>query len=312
MRLLLKRFFAITALTALDAIRQPIVLLLTTSTLVAIALMPVLLMHGLGESQKLVQDSALALHFVAGLFLGGYAASAGLGAEIHRGTLSTVLSKPVDREVFFLAKFAGIAITLALFSFTSILATMMSVHVAEDPPDNIWNAGGIMLAAVAVAYAVAGIINFWKRRPFVSTAFLLVIGFQALAFVIGIAAKTVTWRVMPASLLVSVATLVLAAIALALITRLDLVPTLAVCTLIFLLGLMTDYLLGHEARTSVLAATAYNLLPNWQHFWLADALAGDGSIPWIYVRRVAVYAMFYLLGTLSLGMVSFRNVETEA
>jgi hypothetical protein len=106
--------------------------------------------------------------------------------------------------------------------------------------------------------------------------------------------------------------LVLAAIALALITRLDLVPTLAVCTVIFLAGLMTDYLLGHAAKTSYLAAFAYNLIPNWEHFWLADALAGDGTIPWLYVGRVTVYAIFYLIGTLSLGMLSFRNVETEA
>ena len=94
MKLVLKRFLTIAALTTLEAIRQPILLILTTSSIVIIGLMPVLLMHTMGETRKLVQDSALAFHFVCGLFLGGYAASAALGNEIRRGTiLKTVLAQ---------------------------------------------------------------------------------------------------------------------------------------------------------------------------------------------------------------------------
>ena len=54
--------------------------------------------------------------------------------------------------------------------------------------------------------------------------------------------------------------------------------------MIFLLGLMTDYLLGHAANSSPLAALAYNLIPNWENFWMADALVGNAAgLPWVYV-----------------------------
>ena len=305
----LRKFLAIAGLTTLEALRQPFPLLLTATSVIAISLMPVLLMFTLGEAPKLVQDSALALHFVFGLLLGGYTASAALGREIRRGTLATVLSKPVERETFFLAKFAGVTGVLALFSIATGITTLLAGRLADNPAMSV---SIFLYAAPFAAFLLAGLLNYFKHRPFVSTAFVLLVIFLAGVFLFATLTGNVAWRLLPASLLVSLATLVLAGIALALITRLDLVPTLAICTMIFLVGLMTDYLLGRAAESSRLAALAYNLIPNWQHFWLADALTGDGTIPWRYVGRVGIYAMFYLIGSLTLGILSFRNVETKA
>ncbi|MCG3150620.1 MAG: hypothetical protein PCFJNLEI_04108 [Verrucomicrobiae bacterium] len=311
MRLLLKRFLAIAGLTLLEALRQPILLLLTTTCALFILLLPVLLMHTMGESDKLVQDSALASHFIGGLLLGGYAASAALGRELKRGTLATVLSKPVDRELFFIAKFAGVVGVLALFSIATGIATLLAARMAQDAYSVEFSSIGPPLAAIFLAYIVAGLLNYYRQRPFVSTAFGLLVGLLAVAFGVAVATTGIPWPVLPASLLVALATLVLAGVALALITRLELVPTLAVCTVVLLAGLMSDYLLGRIAGTNALAAFAYHLLPNWQHFWVADGLMGDGKIPWVYVRQVAGYSIFYLLGVLSLGMLSFRNVEPK-
>lgn len=304
-----RKFLAIAGLTTLEALRQPFPLLLTTTCVVAITLMPVLLLHTMGEAQKLVQDSALALHFVGGLLLGGYAASSTLGREIRRGTLAAVLSKPVERGTFFLAKFAGVAGVLALFSMAIGSATLLAGYLAENSAPLVNN---LLYAAPFAAFLLAGLLNYFRHRPFVSTAFVLLIVF--LAGIFGLAAFTgsIAWRLLPASLCVSMATLILAGIALVLTTRLNLVPTLAVCTVIFLVGLMTDYLLGRAAESNQLAALAYNLIPNWQHFWLVDALTSNGTIPWRYVGQVGIYATFYLIGCLSLGILSFRNIETKA
>ena len=312
MKIPLRKFLAIAGLTTLEALRQPFALLLTATSVLAIALMPVLLMHTMGEAQKLVQDSALALHFVCGLLLGGYAASAALGREIRRGTLATVLSKPVERGIFFLAKFSGVAGVLILFSIATGITTMLAGHMAADPYNSETTLSLCLYIAPYAAFIIAGILNYALHRPFVSTAFMLLVVLLAGIFAFAALTGNVAWRLLPASLCISLATLVLAGIALALITRLDLVPTLAVCTVIFLVGLMTDHLLGRTAETNHLAALAYNLIPNWQHFWLADALTGEGTIPWRYVGWVEIYATFYLIGSLTLGILSFRNVETKA
>ena len=309
----LRRFFAVAGLTTLEALRQPFLLFLTASCVIGISLMPVLLLHTMGDAPKLVQDSALALHFVGGLLLGGYAASAALGREIRRGTLATILSKPVDRSTFFLAKFAGVAGVLILFSMATGIATLLAAHMADSSNTFDLATGGPLYAAPVAALILAGLLNYFKHRPFVSTTFVLLVVFLVIVFGVAALAGNVAWRVLPASLLITFATFVLAAIALTLITRLDLVPTLAVCTVIFLAGLMTDYILGRAAASSLWVAFVYKLIPNWQHFWLADALTAEGStIPWRYVGWVGIYATFYLIGSLTLGILLFRNVETKA
>lgn len=308
----LKQFFAVAGLTLLETLRQPVLLLLTTSGVVFVALLPGLLMHTLGDAAPVVQDSALAVQFVGGLLLGCLAASVSLGREIRRGTLATVLSKPVEREWFFLAKFAGVAALLVLYAAVSSAATLLATHMVRETYQVDWVTGGWLLGAVAVAYVGAGLRNYFAHRPFVSNAFGLLLLTIAAALLRTALAEPLPWRLVPACVLVGVATLLLAAVALALITRLELVPTLAVVSVVFVAGLMTDYLLGRAAQQNLLAALLYNVLPNWQHFWMADALAGSGEIPWAYVRQVAAYGGWYLVGVLALGMWAFRNVEAKA
>ena len=322
MRWRLRQFLAIAGLTALEAVRQPITLLIAATGVVGIGLLPLVITHTLGEGDKLVRDSGLAFHLVSGLVLGCYAACSSLAQEIRRGTVSSVLSKPVGRDLFFLAKFCGIAFVMVLFSAAAGAAVVMSTRTAANLFFPDWWSGAPLLAAPPLAFAAAGTINYLRRRPFVSTAFGLLLAALAIAFVVSgmldaggrlVPFGTLySWKTVPATALVLLATLVLTGIAVSLAIRLDTVPTLSICSVIFLVGLMSDYLFGRHAGSSRLAAGLYRLLPNGQHFWVADALTGDGAIPWAYVARAALYAAFYLAGVLSLGMIAFRHMEVRS
>lgn len=322
MRLLIKQFVAIARLTALEAVRQPICFLLAGTTIAFIALLPVLIMHTFGEGDKLVRDSALALHFVGGLLLGGYAACSSLAHEIKRGTAASVLSKPVGKELFFLAKFCGVALVLGLYSVGCAIGTLLSARMAAEAYTIDWWAGAPFIAAPVLACGLAAAWNFFTHRPFVSRAFGLLIILVVVAFVVSgffdaqgkmvAFGNAVPWRLAPAGVLVSLATLVLAALAVTLAARLETVPTLAICSVVFLVGLMSDYVLGRHVAENKLAAVLYWLIPNWQHFWVPDALSGDGVIPWAYVVRVGGYAVLYLVGMLCLGVVAFRELEIKA
>jgi hypothetical protein len=316
-------------LTAVEAIRQPICLLLTTTCVVLTALIPLIAMHNFGEDGKLVRDSGLAFHLVFGLFVAGYAACSSLATEMRSGTASAVLSKPVGREVFFLAKFVGVAIVVVAFSACATLTTLLSERVAEkfySIPEltgyiTDWQTGTILILAPFVAYLIAGAINYVARRPFGSTAFGLVfLCLLAAAFVAGFFDRTghrapfdlaVEWRILPASLLVTLALIVLSAIAMAMSTRLSTVPTLTFSGAILAAGLMSDYWLGEKAAISRIAGFFYRIIPNWQHFWLSDALSNGGTIPWTYVIGAAFYAAAYSAGILCLGLLSFRHVEMK-
>ena len=319
MRLHLQQFIAIARLALLESLRQPVVLLLTLACLTFVALLPVLITHVLGDGQRIVRDSALAMHLVCGLVLGTYAACASLRDEVRRGTASAVLSKPVGRTLFLLAKFAGLALVMVLFSFLLSIAVILAARTAaQDFVFDAWGAGPLLLAVV-LALIIGGLQNFLLRRPFCSRAFgaLLILAPLALAWSAvydDTGARAAAYgsalplNTLPASVLITLAILLLTGLSVSLATRLDVVPTLAICASLLMGGLMSDYLLGPAAATHRAAALLYGLLPNFQHFWAVDALA-HGAIPWSYVGQAALYGALYLAGVLSAGIVAFRHME---
>jgi hypothetical protein len=318
MRRYLSQFVSIAHLGILETVRQPVFLLIYTSGLLLTGLFPVLISFTLGQAGKVTRDSALALHFVLGLILGAFSACATLTHEMRRGTAAAILTKPVAREVFFLAKYAGIAAVMLAFSATMTLATFLSMRTVAPIYEFDWWGSGPLLVAVVVAYAWGGLVNFFKRTPFVSSTTGTLMLLVALAFALSWAhspadgsAPVFDLRVAPAAALISMGILVLAAISVTLAIRLDVVPTLSLASFVFVGGLVSDYFFGRHATTSVAARFFYTAMPNWQHFWMADALSGAGVIPWSYVLHAACYAAAYLAGMLCLGLFSFRNLEVS-
>jgi ABC-2 type transport system permease protein len=323
MRLAIKQFTGITALTALEASRQPIFLLLTTVVVLFIGLLPLIITHVIGESSRIVRDSALAVQLVSGLVLGCFAATSTITHELRKGTLASILSKPVNRTLFFLAKFSGVAVIMLVYGITTTMATMLSVRTAAETFHFDWWGVGPLFVAILLSYSWAGIQNFILRIPFVSRTYLLVSFSVAIAFLISCAIQghnhdhdtagfgsALSWNIIPAGILLSMAMVMLSALAVSLATRLDMVPTFSLCLGIFLLGLMSDYLFGQHADGHWLYGLVYGILPNWQHFWAVDALS-EAGIPWRYTIHVAGYVIMYTAVVLSAGLISFSRMEVS-
>ena len=90
----------------------------------------------------------------------------------------------------------------------------------------------------------------------------------------------------------------------------DVVPTLAICSALFLMGLMSDYFWGERAKAgSWWASILYTVTPNWQLFWLADALEGNNNIPLSYLAEAFGYACTYIAATLAVALMLFEDRE---
>lgn len=318
----LRQFVTISRLTVLEAVRQPLSFLLFATTLSIIALMPLTLSHTLGESSKFVRDGALAFMMLAGLILGAHLACSALSAEMRRGTVSAVLSKPVNRTVFFLAKYVGIALLMTVFSAGLLMAILLAVRAVHEPWITDWWAAGPLIAVIILSFLLGGLINFFLRRPFISNTFVTLFVLLLLAFFfsgfVDAQGEPATFgllydfRILRAGGLIILAIWVLSAISVALATRLSTIPTLAFCGFVFFFGLLSDYLFGRFADTVLWAKVLYYALPNWQHFWVVDALAADTTIPIAYVLHVGVYALCYTGVVLIFGLLAFKQMEVEA
>ena len=318
----MRQFRNIAVNAFMELIRQPIFLLLMTGSVLFEICLAVPYYFAFGDEMKLVKTSALAVMLLSGLFGAVLSASASLAREIRSGTALTVLSKPVGRAQFLFAKFAGLAGALTLLAYVNFIGVLLASWLAFDAYGKTdVSAIGIFVGGIALAYALAGCSNFFLRRPFVSDAVLGVVVMSTLTtFVIlqfssqmqslGQMAS-VDWRLLPAGILILFALWILAALALACSTRLDTIPTLAICSAIFLVGLMSDYFFGlPAARGSWWASTLYTVVPNWQLFWLADALeTGKNTFQWAYVGKALGYAVCYVGAALAVGAALFEERE---
>jgi hypothetical protein len=128
----MRQFIAIAANAFMELIRQPIFLLLmTTSALFEVGLSCVSY-FGFGDEPKMVKVSVLAVMLVAGLFSAVMSASASVAREIRSGTALAVLAKPVSRPQFLLAKYAGLALSLVVLTYVNCVAALLATRMTFD------------------------------------------------------------------------------------------------------------------------------------------------------------------------------------
>jgi ABC-2 family transporter protein len=318
----MRQFLTIAANAFMELVRQPIFLLLMTGSVLFEIFLAVPYYFAFGDEPKLVENSVLAVTLLSGLFGAVLSASSSLAREIRSGTALAVLSKPVSRVQFLLAKYAGLAAALTVLTYINMVGVLLAGRMAFDAYGKTdLPAIGIFAAGILLAYALAGFSNFFLRRPFVSDAVFAMLVFTTLAaFIVFQFTKqmesldtvaTVNWNLLPAGILILFALWILAAVALACSTRFDTIPTLAICSAVFLVGLMSDYFFGTRAQAGEWwASTLYSIIPNWQLFWLADAIdTGKSTFQWAYVGKAFAYAVCYAGAALAVGTALFEERE---
>ncbi len=318
----MRQFITIATNAFMELVRQPVFLLLMTASAVFEIFLATPYYFAFGDEPKLVKNSTLAVMLLAGLLGAVLSASASLAREIRAGTALAVLSKPVGRARFLLAKYAGLMAALALLTYVNLIAALLASRMAFDAYGSTdMFSVGIFALALVLAYLLGGFSNFFLRRPFVSEAVFCLVLMVTVAFVVinfytregtpQAFAAGVDWRLVPAGILILFALWILAAVALVCSTRFDTIPTLAICSGLFLLGLMSDYLFGRAAdHGSWLASVLYTVTPNWQLFWLADVLdSGKTTFHWGYVGKAFAYAVAYVGAALALAITLFEERE---
>ncbi len=298
-----------------ENLREPIYLLVLLTALSLIGILPAFTLFVFREQVKLVVDSALATMLFFGWILAVLSASHAISEEIDSGTANLLLAKPVLRPAFILGKTAGILLGLAVFGLLTGLATLIAVRVAKDQFYFDQKGFTIYFAALALSLLAAALNNFLRRGSFPMVAVLSLLAGVPLAAVIvrwlPVDQQFVSyqWSLLPALVLILYAVWTMGVLATALSTRLALMPNMLVCAFVFVVGLMSDYLLGRYAAENWLAAIFYALVPNWQLFWMADALAAGKAIPWEYVGWGALYVLLFSGFFLTAAILMFQHRE---
>jgi hypothetical protein len=309
-------FFQIARNTFRESIREPIFFILLLTALVLIGLFPSASLFVFSEQLKLVVDSAMATSMVFGLFAAILCASHTISREMRNGTVLLLMSKPVQRWSFIMAKICGIMTASLLFIFLCNCATVISVYVAKDQFRFDMTAFFSYFAVLLACSIFGMVLNYLKALPFSSvsfTALLVTLPLLMIAtIVLGEHTEMDMLNLSKALILLFFSVAVMSTLTVVFSTRLDMVPNLVVCCIVFFLGMISSYMFGGEASSPLTAIFFYichALLPNWQFFWLADALASNQSIPLDYIFMTAVYTVFYIILCSIWAVTLFMNCE---
>lgn len=309
-------FFRITDNTFKESVREPVYFLMLLAALLMIAHYPSMALFVFSEQLKLVVDSAMATGLIFGLIVAVLCASHTVSREMRNGTVLLLLSKPVMRWTFILGKIAGISLAVTLFAALCNLASVISVYIATDQFRMDMGIYFVFLGVVIAGCVVGMIANFWKGSSFpeiATYAMMLLIPLCVLWCYFFKEHPTLSLKSLVCALvLVNFAVLAMSTIAVVFATRLDVVSNLCVCSVVFFLGLVSSYLFQRNTDSAVVNAVFgifYAVLPNWQYFWLADAIAVNRPIPYSYVVFCAFYVLLYISICAMWAVAIFQNKE---
>ena len=314
------KLFTIAKNTFTETIRQPVYAVIIIAALFLFFISPSLTMYTMSDDNKFLREIGLSTLFLAGLFIAIFSASGAVAEEIENKTITTVLSKPVQRPIFIIAKFLGVAAAVALAHYICTIALLMAIRhgvlgSASDTHD--WTVLGTAGVIVALTFLLTAFFNYAYDWKFSSTAVVLAAIFGTLGIVF-LSFIDRNWQFNPqnnginaldvyGSVLLLLAAIIIVALAVALSARFNIVVTLSSCIGLFLLGLISDYVFGRFAETKIWARIGRFLVPNLQVFWISDAIYEGSTVPLKYILISASYALCYTTAILLLAIALFQR-----
>ncbi|MFO7958989.1 MAG: hypothetical protein R6X33_18035 [Candidatus Brocadiia bacterium] len=311
----------------IEIIRQPVYALLVVMGMVLIGLSPAITMFSMVEDEKLMVDMGLATILLFGVVLAVLSVTQTISREIETQTVGAILSKPVGRLVFVMAKFLGVtmAMGVGLFLLSAVLMTTLRIGVPSAASFTMdWPAFLLQVGPALIGVAVGMYANYFYRSSFPSTALLTALPLYVVALVVlmlvgpqwefnlfpEVMAERNMGQVAIAAVLVWFGVWVMTSVALAISTRLNVVLNVIICLMVFFVGMTSQFLFGQFAARSAAAWVALRIVPNFYVFWVGDKLMHEVPyIPWPYVGMTALYALGYCATMVALAACLFERRE---
>jgi ABC-type transport system involved in multi-copper enzyme maturation permease subunit len=227
--------------------------------------------HTFGEDIKMLKDSGFTTIMILCLIQAVWGASSSVADEIEGKTALTVLSKPIGRRQFIVGKFLGISWSSAVIFI--LLGAWFLILVAYKP--------------VYDARESSKLAPLWQE------SYVEVV------------------RTVPGLLLAFMETVVLAALSVAISTRLPLLANFSICFAIYVLGHLTALIVqssvGSLPPVAFMGNFLATILPVLDHFNIQAAVAGGRDVPLTYLLTALLYCILYSSVAMLLALVLFED-----
>ncbi|MDR0703979.1 MAG: ABC transporter permease [Planctomycetaceae bacterium] len=262
---------AVAWVTAKEALFQPLFTILTLVGIFALFIFLLIPYNTLGEDIKLVVTQGLTVVKLIAAFLAVWTASTTISEEIDGKTALMALAKPLNRRNFIVGKYVGVMIAVTLIFL--ILGTFFLNTVSYKVVYDARESAKDVPKAIECAQAI--------------------------------------YDILPGLALAYLETIILAAVAIAISTRLPLLPNLTISLLIYLLGniipVIVQSSVGQLPMVVFIANFVSAFLPCLDHFSMETAVAMGKTVSWYYVLFAVGYAALYCSAALLVSLLLFED-----
>jgi len=266
--------------TTKEAVRQPLFLLMLFISLMLIVVNTFLPFFSLGEDVKMLKDCGLATILITGLLLAVWTSSTSIANEIEGKTAMTLLSKPITRRQFIMGKYIGI--------LQGVLALIVPVMIVFS-----------MFIFYKVGYDARE--SSAEVPPW----------FQAGTWLPNAQRAGEVLQVLPGFTLIFLEIAVLAAVSVAISTRLPMIVNVVTTLAIFVVGHLTPMLVqGGVLKIEIvdfMARLIATVLPNLDYFNMSAAVATGQLIPPSYLLAAFAYSIVYGGAAILLSFILFED-----
>jgi ABC-type transport system involved in multi-copper enzyme maturation permease subunit len=257
--------------TAKEAVAQPLYLLVLIVGGFLLTLYIIIPYNTFGEDVKMYKDAGLMTIMVLSIMVALWTASVSVADEIEGRTALTLLSKPISRRQFVLGKFLGIV--WPIFLMFVLLGAWMLICIS-----------------CKVVYDARETSN---PDPSWQACSLEMIG------------------TVPGLVLAFMEVVVLAAISVAISTRLPMLPNLVICGAIYVLGnlgpLIVQSSVGRNEFVAFFGQLVALVLPMLDVFNIQAAVAGGKHVPLDYLGWALLYGILYSAVAMLFALILFED-----
>ncbi len=310
---------AIIKATTLEVVSEPLFFLLTISAVGFLTLASFLHVHQFGEPSRMARDVGFSSVLIFGLIYAVFAAIKSFRREIESGMLQMALSHPISRTTYFLAKTAGLFVACLVFYtivFSSTITTVIGSEVAKvhaiellkrsqeccessSSPETLWHISlAVNCAVVVLPLVVGAFLNRFARYRFTTSASICAFSIAlAGCFLNAIAADFIFGEK--------------AAHAIDIAVRLISPGVLILAPILVFLSAAAAFSVRFKANaaSSFLGGLFIIALPSLGNYYMTEAVARGGSLPWSYVALAYLAVLPFVVMFLFLGVECFREKD---
>lgn len=279
-RAAMPKLAAVALATSKSDIAQPLYAIVLAGGMFCLIIFVYIPYNTFGDDIKQLKDSGLNLILVLCILQAVWAAGTSVSEEVEGKTALTVLSKPVSRRDFILGKFVGISWSTGLLCI--LLGLLLLVTVAYKPiydfREGSWRSPDDINADPTWQNCYAEMV-----------------------------------QTTPGLVLVYMEALVMAALSVAISTRLPTLANFIICFAIYVLGHLTPLLVQSQVVANQLPPVVFfgrliaTVLPVLDHFNIQASIAAGADVPYAYLAWALVYCLLYSTVAMLLALTLFED-----